>query len=728
MYTGNIGQILINPSKGESGAKPVQLTPGQVISVRVKEVTGDTALLSYQGQEIVARLEADIPQGQQLRCLVAGENNGQLVLKVLNSGQEMLTPAAVKNILAMLGLQDDEINRGLIGQMVKMEMPLSRENARQLSAFMHAQKIPLQDVGIPVFIKSQGLPLTSEMFTGVKALFTDINFLSSTLKELLSASSLATGNPEIPGEQKQLLINLSQAIRNMQLDGQDTAETAALKLTNLFYQLTSSGTGRTAGQAIGPVPPQITLVNQEVSGITGDSETSTALSGDNIPDRALRIQGQTRSDSMMLPAQTGPGGQAGQAQIGQAQIGQVQAGQIQTGQVQTGQVQSSQAQMGQVQAGQIQTVQIQTGQVQAGQVQATNPGQTAAILVESPVVQAEHGQPVAAASAQSQRTAVSSAQSQPTAIASAQSQPAAARYGQSLTWTVSSTQRPVAEELPGPKMTAPVNNEVSQAADQAGMPVVRPAGSDIPANQGEAAVSAGTPGGTRNVDPRIIDIIVKRLSEAAQKDPTLDVARKELFITRLRSIVDPSGDEMPSKPDLLPVLNNLVSGLSQKSKHDNNDLLKLAQNVMDKLEMLRSFNTKAEPGRENMLVMYSSVRYEDREEPLSLFVSYRYDGKNKQRDFNSCRMEVKLQTPNLGLVRCEVQVNYKALNLQFTCDNEKACRLVDSVKESLVEKLRQMDYQVTTGASKLDAAKEGQGLWLNDEPDKPGLFKINLRV
>jgi hypothetical protein len=226
----------------------------------------------------------------------------------------------------------------------------------------------------------------------------------------------------------------------------------------------------------------------------------------------------------------------------------------------------------------------------------------------------------------------------------------------------------------------------------------------------------------------IINNIARRLTEVALKEPGMDNAKKEQFMARLSSILDGSGDENPGKPDLLPLLNNLIEGLSKNANHNSNELLKLAQNVMDKLEILRSFNNKTEPGRENIMVMYSSVHFEDREEPLSLLVNYRYDGKNKKRDFNSCRVEVKLQTPNLGLVRCEVQVNYLNLNLQFICDNEKTRQLIDSLKDSLVDKLRQMDYQAAAAATKVENAEEGPGLWLNDKPDSPGLFKINLRV
>jgi len=229
--------------------------------------------------------------------------------------------------------------------------------------------------------------------------------------------------------------------------------------------------------------------------------------------------------------------------------------------------------------------------------------------------------------------------------------------------------------------------------------------------------------------PEAVNNIIKRLGEAAQKSPGMDNSTREQFMARLNSmLLKGAGEENLSKPDLLPLLGKMIEGLSKNTDYNSSELVKLAQNVMNKLEIIRGFNNKIEPGRDNIMVMYSSVRLEDKEEPFGLFINYRYNGKNKKRDFNSCSIEVKLQTPNLSLVRCEVQVNYKKLNLQFICDNERTGQLMDSVKQSLMEKLRQMNYQVASSATRVETAEDGSGFWFQDKPDKPGMFKINLRV
>ena len=609
MNTGSIGQIMINLVKGVSGSKPVQLTPGQVVNVQVKEVVGDTALLSYQGQEIIAKLETDVPEGQPIRCMVEGERNGQLVLKVLNLGSEVSPSDVLKSILNKLGIQDNELNRAVIDLMAKMEMPFTQENVRQITAFINSQKIPVQDVWIPVFMKNQGLPLTGEMFNAVKSLLTDMNFLQVELEKLLSATSPESGNPNITGELKQVISNLNQAIRNMQLSGEDSPATVTMKLTNLFKQLVSAE-GNGMAQASGQ-----------------------------------------------------PTGQAG--------------GQITTS----------------MQTGSVQTAAVPAEPTQAAPV-AAGPNQPAAVPVEP-----------------TQAAPVAAGPNQTAAAPDEPNQAAPATTGTSQAMAVPAEPNQAAPATGGKSLTAAVHAEHNQT--------VTPAANLAQAASGQTEVKN---------DREFVNNLVTRLTEAAQKAPGMDNAKREQFLARLSSILGGAGDETSGKQDILPLLNNLVEGLAKNANHNSSELLKLAQNVMNKMEILHNFNNKAEPGRENIMVMYSSVRFEDREEPLSLLVNYRYDGKNKKRDYNSCRVEVKLQTPNLGLVRCEVQVNYRNLNLQFICDNQKTSQFIDSLKQSLVEKLRQMDYQVIAAGTKVETIEEGQGLWFNDKPVSPGLFKINLKV
>lgn len=586
MHTGEIGQLLVDLVKGVSGVKPVQLSPGQVVSVRIKKIVGETALLSFQGQEIVARLETEVSPGQELSCLVEGVKNGQVVLKVLNPNQEVMNSGVLQSILRNLDLQDTEVNRAIIGRLIEMEMPINHETVRQLSLFMNTQKLPVQDVWIPAFMKNQGLPLSTEMLGIVKGILTDMKFLHAALDKLLAAAVKEANNPQVQGELKQIINELSQSIRDLQLSSADPPETMALKLTGVFRQLVSPD-GAGTGQVRGQVP-----IAQQGQG---------------------RLPGQGTAVSMAQP-------------------------------------------------GKAEAIPAQTGQT-------------------APV----HGQPnqVAAIQAQPNQAAALSSQSLQAAV----NPPEAAHAG------------------------SPIN-----LASESVIPETRlgAAGGSV----SEPAVDEG----------EIISNIVKRLGEAAQKAPGLDDAGREQFMARLNVLLDRPGDNISPKPDLLLLLGKMIEGLRGNTNHESIELLKLAQNVMDKLETLHSFNNKTEPGRENIMVMYSSVRFEDINEPLSLFINYRYDGQKNRRDFNSCRVEVKLETPNLSLVRCEVQVNYKNLHLQFICDNEKAGQLIEKMKEPFLEKLRQMNYQVTSSATRVEATEGIEGAWFQPKTERPGLFTLNLRV
>ncbi|MDT3702748.1 MAG: hypothetical protein ROZ36_06835 [Thermincola sp.] len=656
MHTGEIGQLLVDLVKGVSGVKPVQLSPGQVVSVRIKKIVGETALLSFQGQEIVARLETEVSLGQELRCLVEGVKNGQVVLKVLNPNQEVMNSGVLLSILRNLDLQDTEVNRAIIGQLIEMEMPINHETVRQLSLFMNTQKLPVQDVWIPAFMKNQGLPLTTEMLGIVKGILTDMKFLHAALDKLLAAAAKEANNPQVQGELKQIFYELSQSIRDLQLSSADPPETMALKLAGVFRQLVSPD-GAGTGQVRGQVP-----IAQQGQGRLPGQGTAVSMAQ---PGKAEAIPAQT--------GQTAPvHGQPNQAAAIQARPNQAAAFQVQPNQAAALQAQPNQAVALQAQPNQAVALQAQPNQAVALQAQ---PNQAVALQAQPNQAAALQAQPNQAAALSSQ------------SIQAAVNHPEAAHAG------------------------SPIN-----LASESVIPETRlgAAGGSV----SEPAVDEG----------EIISNIVKRLGEAAQKAPGLDDAGREQFMARLNVLLDRPGDNISPKPDLLLLLGKMIEGLRGNTNHESIELLKLAQNVMDKLETLHSFNNKTEPGRENIMVMYSSVRFEDIDEPLSLFINYRYDGQKNRRDFNSCRVEVKLETPNLSQVRCEVQVNYKNLHLQFICDNEKAGQLIEKMKDSFLEKLRQMNYQVTSSATRVEATEGIEGAWFQPKTERPGLFTLNLRV
>jgi len=177
MRTGNISSVIFSLLREAGPAETIQLTPGQIISVLLKEVRGNLALLSYQGKELLARLEADIPAGMRLSCLVEGEKDGTIILKMLPDSRNSFSGEALKSIITGLGLSDAEPNRLLVSEMIKQELPLTSEAARLLSAFGRSVNISPQEAWIPVFMHKLGFPLTQQMYQGVREILTNLNYL-----------------------------------------------------------------------------------------------------------------------------------------------------------------------------------------------------------------------------------------------------------------------------------------------------------------------------------------------------------------------------------------------------------------------------------------------------------------------------------------------------------------------------------------------------------------------
>jgi len=178
----DIGQVIFKLLHETGRADSIQLIPGQVISVLVKEVRDNMAVLSYQGKELIARLESEVPPGVNIKCLVEGEKNGRIVLKLLDSSQG--NAEFLSKVLRDLGLQVNEANIRLVTEMIRQEMPLTPETVRKLAAFAGSQGIPEGDMRVPVFMHHNGIPLNREMYRFTRELLTDIRFLSDELLQM----------------------------------------------------------------------------------------------------------------------------------------------------------------------------------------------------------------------------------------------------------------------------------------------------------------------------------------------------------------------------------------------------------------------------------------------------------------------------------------------------------------------------------------------------------------
>ncbi len=641
MRAADVQQIIINLLRAVDSPDSLQLTPGQVISVLLKDVQAKTALLSYQGRDITARLEVDIPAGERLRCLVEGEKDGQIVLKVLGGTGEGVTGQALRNILKSLGLPGDQLNVRLLQEMMKQEMPLTPDYARLLSVFARSGDVPQDDLRFAVFMLKQGIPLNREMYQAVKQLFTDMKFLQAGLDKLLSETGPLAGGSGAAAELGRMAARVNEAITGMQIMSSDGHEVLTAKLGDIFRQL--------------------------------------------LP--------QTGSAGALQPLETTP---SGTAQQGPAQQGSVQAG-----------------------AGQPYAVSAGKEQPGAGQSAAATDG--AGLLGA--------GQP-GSAQADTARTGTA--------------QPGEAVLARNSSSSGSTTQPGATNaELPGSRQLVTPGEaggpEAEPAQKQAAAALAGPADQENPAKADGLSESTRTAAqrnegqhdaAVNREEGKIGDIarrIADRLSELADRYAApIDRTARDSLAARIHSVLEQTVPGESQQPDLKTLVERLVTALSADGKQEHSELLQAARNVMDRLEFMQNFN-RAEPGRENLIMVYSTVRFEDKQEPLRLLVNYRYDGKNKKKDFTSCKVEVKLHTPGLGLVRCELQVNSRNLTVQFVSDNEKAAGIIDGAKEALGRRLEELKYQVKMLPSKVQAPEQA-GSFPDEKPDIPGLFRVNLRV
>ncbi|MBU7007070.1 hypothetical protein [Phosphitispora fastidiosa] len=614
----DIGQVIFKLLHETGRTDAIQLTPGQVISIMVKEVRDGMAVLSYQGKELIARLESEVPPGVNIKCLVEGEKNGRIVLKLLDSSQG--NAEFLSKVLRDLGLKVNEANIRLVTEMIRQEMPLTPETVRKLAAFSGSQGIPEGDMRVPVFMQQNGIPLNREMYRFTRELLTDIKFLSEELLQMsVYNQKLAAGTGPGTGSGTQLARlaeALHQVLRSLMLNAADGPETIAAKLADIF-SLQAGRSGNSAGSRPGPAELQ-----------------------------------------HLLPQNQPGAGQSSVQQPGTVQLGTVQPGTAQTGAAQSGAAQSGASQSGTLQPGTAQAETVQSGTTQSG-------------TVHTGAIPAGTAQPRTAQSGMPQ-SAPAQAETTPTGMPQS-----AAPQGETASSGIMPSATMPSSAAPGG--TTQIGKAPNEAAGQGGVPGGLP--------------DSGT------ATERVYTQILMALREAGNQG-------QKALITSLAE--------------------KISELLSEKGGPEHSEFLQLTKSITDRLDFIRDFNSRVEVNRDNTLLMYSTINFEDKQEPLRLLVNYRYDKKNRKKDFTSCRVEVKLNTLSMGLVRCEIQVAERSLTLGFVTRDEQSCNTIDKLKGILARRLEDMSYAVRMLDSVVD--KQEPDLFLQDDTDMSGMFQVNLRV
>lgn len=253
MRAGEIRQLMMNLVTQADKNGSLKLNPGQIISVLLKEIQGNTALLSYNGLDIMAKLETEVPVGEKLRCLVLGEKNNQIVLKVLNSADEE-TDLRFRSIINHIGLEENEANLTMVKEMMNRQMPLNHEKLRLFSAFVKNYNVTDAEAWIPVFMDSRGIPLTESAFKACRDILGNMNDLHDDITKLNAQIKNFVNEAPAGSTLGQAAQKISNMLDYLALKpGEGRGETAD-KLFNVFriFVPGSGPDGQTAGKGAAP--------------------------------------------------------------------------------------------------------------------------------------------------------------------------------------------------------------------------------------------------------------------------------------------------------------------------------------------------------------------------------------------------------------------------------------------------------------------------------------------
>lgn len=140
-------QSLFRSMMGEPNiheSKMLELKTGQVVRGVVQQDLGNQeALISINGMQVRAKLEAPLQQGEATMLQVQGETStGQVLLKpVVLSGQP--SDAGLADLLKAFGLKDTPANREMLIAMQGAGIPLTKENAQKFAELLAAKPAEL---------------------------------------------------------------------------------------------------------------------------------------------------------------------------------------------------------------------------------------------------------------------------------------------------------------------------------------------------------------------------------------------------------------------------------------------------------------------------------------------------------------------------------------------------------------------------------------------------------
>lgn len=240
---GIIFQVLSYLGESVDREPGIVFRPGDVINVFVKQVTGNQALLRYQGQLFLARLEANVEEGARLQCLVQGERDGKIQLKLLAEGKNLDWKAddLIGRLLKKAGVAESSYTKQIALSMLHQGMAVTRENVEAVLAGAKKVQASLQDLDLLVFLHKMGLPIEDKILSALKNSIDSPDSLGRQLADLRnmlialkdSAGPEILKNPEAVQTVERIINLLNQLTVKPGESGRNTVMQIALARANL---------------------------------------------------------------------------------------------------------------------------------------------------------------------------------------------------------------------------------------------------------------------------------------------------------------------------------------------------------------------------------------------------------------------------------------------------------------------------------------------------------------
>lgn len=239
-----ISEIMARIIASIDRTEAVNLSPGQLISLLVKQVEGNQALLAYQGKFLLAQLEAPLVPGQRIRCMVEGERDGRVLLKMLpynGLNPENASGRAIIDLLKQFGLPINEKYEHTVQALLRQELPVTRENLQAVTQLAQKTGAAVADMDILAFVFKHDIPITSKNFDLIKAAFREKDFLSTPLENLRQQVSALIRDLPADTELRRVGDKILAVIEKMTLKPGDSSGQTHVKLVDALRLLGLAG-------------------------------------------------------------------------------------------------------------------------------------------------------------------------------------------------------------------------------------------------------------------------------------------------------------------------------------------------------------------------------------------------------------------------------------------------------------------------------------------------------